>query len=69
MEQCKMLANKLNMTIENLRLRKIQSLEKETKLIQTNDELQWKYDRKLHQLQDALQKMQGEFSTKVCNTN
>ncbi|XP_058799489.1 centrosomal protein of 120 kDa [Phymastichus coffea] len=64
-EQCKILSNKLNMTIENLRVRKIQSLEKETKLIQANDELYWKYDRKVNQLQDALQKMQGEFSTKL----
>lgn len=57
--------NNLNKTTENLRIRKIQSLEKETKLIQANQELQWKYDRKIHQLQDALQKMQDEFTVKV----
>ena len=64
-QQCKILANDLNKTTENLRARKIQSLEKETKLIQENEELQWKYDRKIHQLQEALQKMQEEFSIKV----
>lgn len=68
-EQCKILAINLNKTTENLRARKIQSFEKETKLIQENEELQWKYDRKLHQLQEALQKMQEEFSTKVCTLN
>lgn len=64
-EQCKVLASNLSTATEDLRTRKIQSLEKETKLIQANEELQWKYDQKLYQLQDALQKMQEEFSTKV----
>ncbi|XP_008207344.1 centrosomal protein of 120 kDa [Nasonia vitripennis] len=64
-EQCKVLASNLSKATEDLRTRKIQSLEKETKLIQANEELQWKYDRKLHQLQNALQKMQEEFSSKL----
>ncbi|XP_014230772.1 centrosomal protein of 120 kDa-like isoform X1 [Trichogramma pretiosum] len=65
MQQCKILANDLTKTTEDLRARKIESLEKESKLIQANDELQWKYDRKLQQLQEALQKMQEEFTSKL----
>ena len=64
--ECKSLANDLNETTQNLRARKIQSLEKEAVLIQTNDELQWKYDRKLRSLEEVLEKMQEEFKSKVC---
>ncbi|XP_014217743.2 centrosomal protein of 120 kDa [Copidosoma floridanum] len=64
-QQCKVLADNLSKTIEDLRKRKIQSFERETKLIQTNEELQWKHERKLRQLQDALDKMQAEFDIKL----
>lgn len=67
-QQCKILADSLNKTTENLKMRKIKSLEKEAQLIQANEELRWKYDTKLHQLQNSLQKMQEEFKTKVCFT-
>lgn len=65
-EQCKVLADNLNKTTENLKIKKIQSLEREAQLIQANEELKWHYDSKLHHLQNSLQKMQQEFTTKVC---
>lgn len=64
-DQCKTLADNLTKTTENFKLKKIQSLEKEAKFSQENEELRWKYDCKLRQLQ----KMEEEYSTKVCWKN
>ncbi|XP_043280435.1 centrosomal protein of 120 kDa-like [Venturia canescens] len=64
-EQCKMLANSLNMATEDLRTRRLKSLEKEARLIKANEDLQWRYEKKLQELQDAFQRMQEELLAKV----
>lgn len=64
-EQCKMLANSLNNATEDLRTRRLKSLEKETRLIKANEDLQWRYDTKLHELKESFQMVQEELMTKV----
>lgn len=64
-EQCKMLANCLNNATEDLRIRRLKSHEKETRLIKANEEMKNQYEMKLQQLRSATEKMQDEFATKV----
>lgn len=60
-----MLANSLNNATEDLRTRRLKSLEKETRLIKANEDLQWRYDTKLHELKGSFQMVQEELMTKV----
>ncbi|XP_060817244.1 centrosomal protein of 120 kDa isoform X3 [Bombus pascuorum] len=64
-EQCKMLANSLNNATEDLRTRRLKSLEKETRLIKANEDLQWRYDTKLHELKESFQIVQEELMAKI----
>ncbi|CAK9825973.1 Centrosomal protein of 120 kDa [Anthophora retusa] len=64
-EQCKMLANSLNNATEDLRTRRLKSLEKETRLIKANEDLQWRYETKLRDLKQSLQTMQEELMSKI----
>ncbi|XP_012273788.1 centrosomal protein of 120 kDa [Orussus abietinus] len=64
-EQCKMLANSLNNATEDLRTRKLKSIEKEAQLIKANEELQWRYDHKLHELKTTSQQIQDELISKL----
>lgn len=64
-EQCKMLANSLNNATEDLRTRRLKSLETETRLIKANEDLQWRYETKLQELNDSLYEMQNESKSKV----
>ncbi|KOC59380.1 Centrosomal protein of 120 kDa [Habropoda laboriosa] len=64
-EQCKMLANSLNNATEDLRTRRLKSLEKETRLIKANEDLQWRYETKLRDLKQTLQTMQEELMSKI----
>ncbi|CAL7937004.1 unnamed protein product [Xylocopa violacea] len=64
-EQCKMLANSLNSATEDLRTRRLKSLEKETRLIKANEELQWRYEVKLRELKESLRTMQEELTLKI----
>lgn len=66
-EQCKMLANSLNNATEDLRTRRLKSLEKETRLIKANEDLQWRYETKLRDLKDSFNTMQDELMSKVCS--
>ncbi|XP_078047958.1 protein rha [Augochlora pura] len=64
-EQCKMLANSLNNATEDLRSRRLKSLEKEARLIKANEELQWSYETKLRELRESYHSMQEEHMAKV----
>lgn len=64
-EQCKTLANSLNNATEDLRKRRLKSLENETRLIKANEDLQWRYETKLQELKDILHTTQSDFTTKV----
>ena len=64
-EQCKMLANSLNNATEDLRTRRLKSLENETRLIKTNEDLQWRYENKLQELKDSMLTMQNDLGSKV----
>ncbi|XP_071643108.1 centrosomal protein of 120 kDa isoform X1 [Temnothorax longispinosus] len=64
-EQCKTLANSLNNATEDLRKRRLKSLENETRLIKTNEDLQWRYETKLQELKDILQATQSDLTTKI----
>ncbi|XP_017766393.1 PREDICTED: LOW QUALITY PROTEIN: centrosomal protein of 120 kDa [Eufriesea mexicana] len=64
-EQCKMLANSLNNATEDLRTRRLKSLEKETRLIKANEDLQWRYETKLRELKESFQTVQEELMTKI----
>lgn len=65
-EQCKILANSLNNATEDLRTRRLKSLENETRLIKANEDLQWRYETKLQELKDSLDVMQNDLTLKVC---
>jgi centrosomal protein CEP120 len=64
-EQCKMLANSLNNATEDLKMRRLKSLENETRLIKANEDIQWRYEVKLQELNDSLYTMQNELTSKV----
>ncbi|XP_031839724.1 rha isoform X1 [Nomia melanderi] len=64
-EQCKMLANSLNNATEDLRTRRLKSLEKETRLIKANEELHWTYETKLRELRESYHTMQEEHMSKI----
>lgn len=64
-EQCKMLANSLNNATEDLRMRRLKSLENETRLIKENEDIQWRYEVKLQELKDSLHVMQNDLTSKV----
>ncbi|XP_071554463.1 centrosomal protein of 120 kDa-like [Temnothorax nylanderi] len=64
-EQCKTLANSLNNATEDLRKRRLKSLENETRLIKANEDLQWRYETKLQELKDILQATQSDLTTKI----
>ncbi|XP_034948982.1 centrosomal protein of 120 kDa [Chelonus insularis] len=61
-EQCKELANSLNSATDDLRMRKLHSLQKEARLIKTNDQLKWAYEKKTQELKDTVQKLQDSMS-------
>lgn len=65
-EQCKTLANSLNNATDDLRKRRLKSLENETRLIKANEELQWRYETKLQELKDLLHATQSDLTSKVC---
>lgn len=65
-EQCKTLANSLNNATEDLRKRRLKSLENETRLIKANEDLQWRYETKLQELKAKLHTTQSDLTTKVC---
>ncbi|XP_025994496.2 centrosomal protein of 120 kDa isoform X2 [Solenopsis invicta] len=64
-EQCKTLANSLNNATEDLRKRRLKSLENEARLIKANEDLQWRYDTKLQELKDRLHATQSDLTSKV----
>ncbi|XP_067209516.1 centrosomal protein of 120 kDa isoform X2 [Linepithema humile] len=64
-EQCKMLANSLNNATEDLRIRRLKSLENETRLIKANEDLQWRYETKLQELKDSMLAMQNDLASKI----
>ncbi|XP_011868150.1 PREDICTED: centrosomal protein of 120 kDa-like isoform X2 [Vollenhovia emeryi] len=64
-EQCKTLANSLNSATEDLRKRRLKSLENETRLIKANEDLQCRYKNKLQELQDTLHATRNDLTTKV----
>ncbi|KMQ91887.1 centrosomal protein [Lasius niger] len=64
-EQCKILANSLNNATEDLRIRRLKSLENETRLIKANEDLQWRYETKLQELKDSLDVMQNDLTSKI----
>ncbi|XP_016920271.1 centrosomal protein of 120 kDa isoform X1 [Apis cerana] len=64
-EQCKMLANSLNNATEDLRTRRLKSLEKESRLIKANEDLQWRYEMKLRELKESSQIVQEELMAKI----
>ena len=64
-EQCKMLANSLNHATEDLRTRRLQSLEKEARLIKDKEDMQCKYNHMMQELKETSYKMQEELSVKV----
>ncbi|XP_076281822.1 rha isoform X2 [Lasioglossum baleicum] len=64
-EQCKMLANSLNNATEDLRTRRLKSLEKEARLIKANEELHWSYEAKLRELRESYHAMQEEHMLKI----
>ncbi|KAG5321241.1 CE120 protein, partial [Pseudoatta argentina] len=64
-EQCKTLANSLNNATEDLRKRRLKSLENETRLIKANEDLQWRYETKLQELKDLLNTTQSDLTSKI----
>lgn len=64
-EQCKILANSLNNATEDLRTRRLKSLENETRLIKANEDIQWRYEVKVQELKDSLHAVQTELTSKV----
>ncbi|XP_018047969.1 PREDICTED: centrosomal protein of 120 kDa-like [Atta colombica] len=64
-EQCKTLANSLNNATEDLRNRRLKSLENETRLIKANEDLQWRYETKLQELKDLLNATQSDLTSKI----
>ncbi|XP_014474648.1 PREDICTED: centrosomal protein of 120 kDa-like isoform X3 [Dinoponera quadriceps] len=64
-EQCKILANSLNNATEDLRTRRLKSLENETRLIKANENIQWRYEVKLQELRDSSHSMQSDLMSKV----
>ncbi|XP_076640819.1 rha isoform X1 [Halictus rubicundus] len=64
-EQCKMLANSLNNATEDLRTRRLKSLEKEARLIKANEELHWSYEAKLRELRESYHAMQEDHMLKI----
>ncbi|XP_012256855.2 centrosomal protein of 120 kDa-like [Athalia rosae] len=64
-EQCKMLANSLNNATEDLRVRRLKSLEKEARLIKANEDLQWRYDHKMQELREASQRLEDDLNHKL----
>ncbi|XP_015594785.1 centrosomal protein of 120 kDa [Cephus cinctus] len=64
-EQCKMLANSLNNATEDLRNRRLKSLEKEARLKKANEDLQWRYERKLKELREASKEMEEDLKSKL----
>ncbi|XP_032673592.1 centrosomal protein of 120 kDa-like isoform X2 [Odontomachus brunneus] len=64
-EQCKILANSLNNATEDLRMRRLKSLENETRLIKANEDIQWRYEVKLQELKDSWHAMQNDLTEKV----
>ncbi|XP_076236826.1 rha [Calliopsis andreniformis] len=64
-EQCKMLANSLNNATEDLRTRRLKSLEKETRLIKANEDLQWRYETRIKELKESFQTMQEDLMSKI----
>ncbi|KAK2575418.1 hypothetical protein KPH14_008330 [Odynerus spinipes] len=64
-EQCKILANSLNKATDDLRTRRLKSLEKETRLIKANEDLQWRYETKVQELKETLCIMQEESTSKI----
>lgn len=64
-EQCKILANSLNNATEDLRTRRLKSLENESRLIKANEDIQWRYEVKLQDLKDSLHTTQNDLTLKV----
>ncbi|XP_015190742.1 PREDICTED: centrosomal protein of 120 kDa isoform X2 [Polistes dominula] len=64
-EQCKMLANNLNKATDDLRTRRLQSLEKEARLIKANEDLQWRYESKVQELTESLRVIKKESTSKI----
>ncbi|XP_043500526.1 centrosomal protein of 120 kDa-like isoform X2 [Polistes fuscatus] len=64
-EQCKMLANNLNKATDDLRTRRLQSLEKEARLIKANEDLQWRYESKVQELTESLRVTKEESALKI----
>ncbi|KAI4504421.1 hypothetical protein M0802_000892 [Mischocyttarus mexicanus] len=64
-EQCKMLANNLNKATDDLRTRRLQSLEKEARLIKANEDLQWRYESKVQELTESLRVIKKELASKI----
>ena len=64
-EHCKMLAKNLNTATEDLRTRRLMSLEKEARLVKANEELEWRYEKNVQESHDAMKRMQEEFASKV----
>ncbi|XP_074095318.1 rha [Cotesia typhae] len=64
-EQCKTLANKLTSVSDDLRARKLQSLEKEARLIKANEELKRAYDKKLQEFNNNSQKVLQDLKLKL----
>ncbi|XP_014607872.1 PREDICTED: centrosomal protein of 120 kDa [Polistes canadensis] len=64
-EQCKMLANNLNKATDDLRTRRLQSLEKEARLIKANEDLQWRYETKVQELTESLRVTKEESALKI----
>ncbi|KAL0117303.1 hypothetical protein PUN28_010273 [Cardiocondyla obscurior] len=64
-DQCKTLANSLNNATEDLRKRRLKSLENETRLIKANEDLQSRYEIKLKDLKDTLNETRNNLTAKV----
>lgn len=64
-EQCKLLANTLNYATEDLRSKKLQSLEKEAMLNKEREDLHCKYNHKMHEIKETSFKAQQELSLRV----
>ncbi|XP_076394230.1 rha isoform X2 [Megachile rotundata] len=63
--QCKMLANSLSNATEDLKTRRLKSLEKETKLVKANEDLQCRYESTIKKLKESFHSMQEELTTKI----
>ncbi|XP_043465045.1 centrosomal protein of 120 kDa-like isoform X2 [Leptopilina heterotoma] len=64
-EQCKLLANTLNYASEDLKTKKLESIEKEAILNREKEELQCKYNYKFQEIKEAFFKTQEDLSLKV----